>query len=127
MFSQKTTRSYSFGRTAAVFLILVIFFSVPTLAQVAGGTLSGTVSDTNGSGIPQAKLVIKNVATGVERTATTNGDGFYTTVNLQSGSYEISITAAGFDRYRAHSIRQFRDDRRAGLYPLSGYHQMVVC
>jgi hypothetical protein len=97
VFFQKTARLHSFGCTTAVFLMLAIFFSVPTLAQVAGGTLSGTVSDTNGSGIPQAKLEIKNVATGVERTVTTNADGYYTTVNLLPGSYQISITATGFN------------------------------
>jgi len=104
VFSQKTSSMYSFGRTIAVFLILVIFFSVPTLAQVAGGTLSGTVTDPNGSGVPQAKLVIKNVATGVERTSTTNADGFYTTVNLLPGSYEISITATGFNSETRHGV-----------------------
>ena len=104
MFSQKTASLYSFGRTTAVFLILAIIFSVPTLAQVAGGTLMGTVSDTAGAGIPQAKLVIKNVATGVERTATTNADGFYTTVNLLPGAYQISITATGFNSETRHGV-----------------------
>jgi len=66
--------------------------------------MSGTVSDPNGSGIPQAKLVIKNVATGVERTVTTNADGFYTTVNLLPGSYQISITATGFNSETRHGV-----------------------
>ena len=104
MFSQKTASLYSFGRTTAVFLILAIIFCAPALAQVAGGTLSGTVSDPNGSGVPQAKLVIKNVATGVERTVTTNADGFYTTVNLLPGSYQISITATGFNSETRHGV-----------------------
>ena len=104
MFSQKTASLYSFGRTTAVFLIFAIIFCAPTLAQVAGGTMSGTVSDPNGSGIPQAKLVIKNVATGVERTVTTNADGFYTTVNLLPGSYQISITATGFNSETRHGV-----------------------
>jgi Carboxypeptidase regulatory-like domain/TonB dependent receptor/TonB-dependent Receptor Plug Domain len=104
VFSQKTASLYSFGRTTAVFLMLAIFFSAPTLAQVAGGTLSGTVSDPNGAGIPQAKLVIKNVATGVEHTVTTNGDGFYTTVNLLPGSYEIAISATGFNSETRHGV-----------------------
>jgi len=104
VFSQKTASLYSFGRTTAVLLMLAIFFSAPALAQVAGGTLSGTVSDTNGSGIPQAKLVIRNVATGVERAATTNADGYYTTVNLLPGSYQISISATGFNSETRHGV-----------------------
>ena len=104
MFLQKTSNLHSFARTTAVFLMVAIFLSVPTLGQVAGGTLSGTVSDTNGSGIPQAKLVIKNVATGVERTVTTNADGFYSTVNLLPGSYQIAISAAGFNSETRHGV-----------------------
>src|ERR1700758_3872307 len=76
--------------------MLLIVFAAPTFAQVVGGTLSGTASDPNGGGIPQAKLVIKNVATGVERNVATNNDGFYTTVNLPPGIYEITISASGF-------------------------------
>jgi outer membrane receptor protein involved in Fe transport len=102
LYFQKTASLYSFGRTTAVFLMLAIFFSVPSLAQVAGGRLSGTVSDSSGAGIPDAKLVIKNVATGVERTVTTNADGFYSTVNLLPGSYQIAITAAGFNSETRH-------------------------
>jgi hypothetical protein len=104
VFSQKTASLHLFGRTTAVLLMLAIFFSAPTLAQVAGGRLSGTVSDTAGAGIPQAKLVIKNIATGVERTTITNGDGFYTTVNVLPGSYEISITASGFNSETRHGV-----------------------
>jgi hypothetical protein len=104
VFLQKTSSLHLFARTTGVFLMLAIFFSVPALGQVAGGTLSGTVSDTYGSGIPQAKLVIKNIATGVERTVTTNADGFYTTVNLQSGSYQISISATGFNSETRHGV-----------------------
>jgi Carboxypeptidase regulatory-like domain/TonB-dependent Receptor Plug Domain/TonB dependent receptor len=104
VFSQKTASLHSFGRTTAVFLMLAIFFSVPSLAQVAGGRLSGTVSDPSGAGIPEAKLVIKNVATGVERTVTTNADGFYSTVNLLPGSYQIAISAAGFNSETRHGV-----------------------
>jgi len=104
VFSQKTASLYSFGRTTAVFLMLAIFFSAPSFAQVAGGRLSGTVSDPSGAGIPEAKLVIKNVATGVERTVTTNADGFYSTVNLLPGSYQIAISAAGFNSETRHGV-----------------------
>jgi hypothetical protein len=100
------------GRIAAVFLLLVILFSVPTLAQVTGGTLSGTVSDPSGAGVPQASVVIKNVATGVERTVTTNADGFYIAVNLLPGSYQIKISATGFNT-----------ETKSGLTMSVGAHQ----
>jgi len=104
VFFQNFDRSYLFGRTTAVFLILTILFATPAFAQVVGGTLSGTVSDPSGAGIPQAKLVIKNVATGVGRTITTNTDGFYTTVNLPAGNYELTISANGFSTETSYGI-----------------------
>jgi hypothetical protein len=81
-------------------LIVVVFslsLAVSMYSQVSGGTLSGTVSDPSGGGIPQAQLVIKNVATGVQRTVKTNDNGFYTAVNLLPGSYEVTISAQNFD------------------------------
>ena len=104
MFLKKTSSSHLFGRSAVVFLILTILFANPAFAQVVGGTLSGTVSDPSGAGIPQAKLVIKNVATGVARTVATNTDGFYTTVNLPAGNYELTISANGFSTETSSGI-----------------------
>jgi hypothetical protein len=81
----------------ALFLMLGILFSIPALAQVAGGTLSGTITDPSGGQIPQALVAIKNVATGVTTMVTTNSDGFYTAPNLLPGEYEVTISAKGFN------------------------------
>src|ERR1700686_1226917 len=88
-----------FGRGVFVcgMLVLALLVSPPVHPQVSGGTLSGTVSDPSGGGIPRAQLVIKNVATGVQRTVTTNDVGFNTAVNLLPGSYEVTISAQNFD------------------------------
>ena len=67
---------HPFVWAAAVLLILGMGFSDSARAQVAGGTLSGTITDPSGATVPQARVVIKNVSTGVERVVTTNTDGF---------------------------------------------------
>ena len=87
---------HTLGSRMVIFAMLAILFSVPIQAQVAGGTLSGTVTDQSGAGIPHATVDIKNMATGVERTVTTDADGFYITVNLLPGSYNIKISVTGF-------------------------------
>ena len=89
--------AHSSGRLAAIIFMLSMFFSAAAHAQVAGGTLSGTVSDPNGGGVPKASVVITNVATGVDREVTTNSDGFYTVVNLLPGTYQLKVTATGFN------------------------------
>ena len=89
--------AHSSGRLAAIIFMLSMLFSAAAHAQVAGGTLSGTVSDPNGGGVPKASVVITNVDTGVNRDVTTNSDGFYTVVNLLPGTYQLKVTATGFN------------------------------
>src|SRR5712672_1480763 len=76
---------------------LCLFISLPSRAQVAGGTLSGTITDPSGSVVPNSEDAIKNSATGISRNVTTNADGFYSAANLVPGNYEVSVSAAGFN------------------------------
>jgi hypothetical protein len=79
-------------------LVLVCAATLPVnlQAQVAGGTISGTVVDRNGRVIPSAQISITNVDTSVSRTVTTNTDGVYTAPNLLPGGYELKFSAPGF-------------------------------
>jgi hypothetical protein len=85
---------------AASFLALLLIHSVAmhldVQAQVAGGTITGTVVDSSGRVIPNASVSITNVATGINRTVTTNEDGLYIAPNLLPASYELTFTAPGF-------------------------------
>ena len=76
--------------------MLGIVFSVPVGAQVAGGTIYGTITDPSEKSIPRAQVSITNVATGITTTVTTNADGFFTAPNLLPGEYEITVSATGF-------------------------------
>jgi len=65
-------------------------------AQVTGATLTGTVKDSSGAVIPNAQVVIMDVATGVTRTVSPGSAGLYTAPNLLPGTYEVRTTATGF-------------------------------
>ena len=65
-------------------------------AQISGATLSGTVTDQSGGVVPQATILIKNVATGITRSNTTSAAGFYSAPNLLPGIYEVKAEAQGF-------------------------------
>ena len=66
-------------------------------AQVAGGTLSGSITDPSGAVVANAQVVIKNSATGVVKSVTTNTEGFYSAANLLPGEYEVAVSATGFN------------------------------
>jgi hypothetical protein len=87
---------YWFGHATTIFLIIAILFSVPAKAQVAGGTLSGTITDPSDKSVPQAQVSIMNVATGITTTVTTNADGFFIAPNLLPGEYQVTVSANGF-------------------------------
>src|SRR5580700_985547 len=79
-------------------ILLSLFWSLPSEAQVAGATLSGTVTDLSGATIASATVSIKNDGTGEIREATSNSDGFYSAPNLLPGSYEVSASSKGFSK-----------------------------
>ncbi len=70
--------------------------SVTLNAQVAAGTIQGTISDALGAVVPDASIIVRNLATGEVRKLTTTQDGFYSAPNLLPGEYEISASAKGF-------------------------------
>src|SRR5215813_4156121 len=77
-----------------LFLCLVLSSSV--FAQVAGGSISGTVTDASGAVVPNAQVTVLNTATGVMRTLVTNDSGFYNAPNLLPGPYQVKTSASGF-------------------------------
>ncbi|HQU94209.1 MAG TPA: carboxypeptidase-like regulatory domain-containing protein, partial [Pyrinomonadaceae bacterium] len=60
--------------------------------QTVSGTLRGTISDSNGAAVPNATVVVTSTETGLERTATTSGEGSYNFAFLPIGTYRIVAT-----------------------------------
>jgi hypothetical protein len=84
-----------------VFLLLIVFpVSLLTgsaaWSQVAGATLSGTVTDESGAVVVNAKVSVKNTDTGETREVTPDSAGLYSVPNLLPGNYEITVSAQGF-------------------------------
>ncbi|MGH9717267.1 MAG: carboxypeptidase regulatory-like domain-containing protein, partial [Candidatus Acidiferrales bacterium] len=82
------------------FLSLLLFSALPAWGQAAGGSISGTVKDQSGGVVMGASVIVRNTATGVQRTTKTDSDGFYSFLSLPVGEYELDINQAGFKPYR---------------------------
>ena len=81
----------------ALFILCVSLTTCfPAWSQVAGATLSGTVSDASGAVIPKATVAVKNTATGEARSAGTDSAGFYSIPNILPGNYDVTFSAQGF-------------------------------
>src|SRR4051794_30823866 len=76
---------------------LCLSISLPSHAQVAGATLSGTISDAQGGVVPNARVIAKDAAAGTNAETTANGAGLYTLPNLRPGDYEVSASSTGFN------------------------------
>ena len=70
--------------------------SVEARAQVAGGSIVGTVTDPSGAVVANAEVTITDRATRIARSVTSNSVGFYTAPNLAAGKYDATVSAAGF-------------------------------
>jgi len=90
----KKPRRFSIG-AAALFLALSALTNL-TSAQVLYGSLTGNVTDSTGSSVPNARIEALNVATGIPRRAVTDDRGVYLISDLQQGVYKVTITAASF-------------------------------
>lgn len=93
---RRDLKSISVNLLALGALVLGLLISIPAHAQVAGATLSGTVTDPSGAVIPNTQLSIRNTATGVVRGISTDSAGFYAVPNLLPGTYQVTVSASGF-------------------------------
>ena len=80
----------------SIAMLLTFFLPSQVSAQVVGATISGTVTDSSGSKMPDVEIAITNVGTGIVTNTTTKGEGTFVVPNLQPGNYEISASAKGF-------------------------------
>ena len=79
--------------------LLVVFVLLSTamlVGQTFRGTILGTVTDPSGAVVAGATVKVKNVATGLERTTVTSGDGSYSVPELPIGTYSVAVGQAGF-------------------------------
>jgi hypothetical protein len=81
--------------------LLFAFASLSTAyAQGGTGTITGTITDPKGLPVPDAKVSILNMDTGIDRPPLSATDsGFYTAPYLQPGRYQVSVTKDGFQTY----------------------------
>jgi hypothetical protein len=89
-------------RSRSLVVVLAVLFSAICAervnAQAVLGAITGTVKDSSGASVPDADVLVHNVATNLELTERTQSNGSYSVANLPIGRYEVTFTKPGFEK-----------------------------
>ena len=100
-----------FSRALGTALLLTCLGPFAVLLLIPSGAfaqdvsvISGTVMDKSGAAVVGAKVVVTNAAGNLTRTTETNDSGTYAVPALPSGSYDVTVTAKGFQKFQAKGV-----------------------
>lgn len=96
--NQAVVRALSLVRWAVLIVMTVVAGCVLLTAQnvVLTGSVGGRISDQSGAIVPGASVVLRNLATGVEKSASTNRAGLYRFPVVTPGAYSVTARFKGF-------------------------------
>src|SRR5258707_13099368 len=87
----------SASRLSLLILLFVLGAGIPRAsAQFDTASVVGTVKDTSGAVVPDAKVTLTNTENGVSVSRTTSSDGNYEFVNVRPGIYLVAAEKPGF-------------------------------
>ena len=111
-------------------LSIVLLLGVTCVyAQDYRGKVQGQITDTSRAAVPEAKVTLGNVKTGVQTTRQSNATGQYVFEYVEPGDYQLSVESAGFQIFLQKNISvQGRGDVtvNAVLQPGSTHESVVV-
>jgi Carboxypeptidase regulatory-like domain/TonB dependent receptor/TonB-dependent Receptor Plug Domain len=88
----------------ASYLLMLIFcalicqhFTAPVaIAQTTTATIEGTIKDAKGSVVAGSQVTARSSALGLERSTTSDDEGFFRITALPAGTYSLSVATSGF-------------------------------
>ncbi|MBW4038627.1 MAG: hypothetical protein HIU91_07065 [Acidobacteria bacterium] len=102
---RRLSKKSSLVGLAACFACISMFPGVTGRAFAQdNATINGTVSDPSGAMVPDAAIRLTDSATGQVRSLVSNSVGAYRFPNLGIGSYTLTVSAPGFQRYTKTNI-----------------------
>lgn len=91
-------------------VLMLLLCASMTFAQEARGTISGAVLDPTGAAIPNVKVSVTELRTGVVTATTSDSSGAYNLPFLPPGEYKLEATTTGFKQYVRGGIQLSASD-----------------
>jgi hypothetical protein len=115
----QVTKMKMFKAALALLACVLAFCPAVMLGQVSSATITGSVKDSTGGVIPNARIKVTETATGVSTTATSNQTGEYNLQLLKPGTYNVVVEAPGFNRYEQKGLTLASGDHPTLDIPLA--------
>src|SRR5918997_4730967 len=92
--------------SALALLIFCLAFGAPAAwaQSTTQGAIGGTVKDPQGAVVANASVTVKNEETNKEMSATTDDEGRFRVVQLDPGTYVVTINASGFAAFTQQKV-----------------------
>ena len=90
-------------RFATLSLLIAVLVAAPTteLAQIAGGSIVGTIFDSSGAVVVGVKVTVTNLGTNQKDQTVSNEQGYYEFPLLPAARYVLEGEAQGFKRAKS--------------------------
>src|SRR5579863_10611099 len=95
-----------FRLIASLFLLTLTagYWVSSAKAQATNDQMAGSIVDSTGAVVPNAKIDVQNTGTGLDRSVTSSATGEYVIPSLPVGTYMLKAVAAGFKSYTQSGI-----------------------
>ena len=93
--------------TLRLFCFALMLSLIPQVAFAQGaatGDLHVSVKDPKGSAVTNATVTVRDVAKGLERAGSSDGQGGYSVRQLAPGTYSVTVDASGFAKAEATGV-----------------------
>jgi hypothetical protein len=100
-----------FAGAGVLLALLILLIPVSMRAQQTTADVVGTVTDSAGAALPNAKVTIRNLGTNDVRNAASNDHGDFSFNLLPNGHYTLKVEAPGFKTYTYKDVSLSVGDR----------------
>ncbi|HET9838976.1 MAG TPA: carboxypeptidase regulatory-like domain-containing protein [Candidatus Angelobacter sp.] len=99
------SRFWSSIEKLVLIALLILSCSALIYAQsTTDGAIGGTVYDSTGAVVANAKVTVHNAGTNAEQSVTSDASGYYRVTGLQPGSYTVTVDGSGLATYKAQQV-----------------------